>query len=330
MNDVKRDELVVDPTSPARWDCDVALPERRKNWQVTIQHKVEFGIMNALFKLFELMGVDRASGMMGRFMKLIGPTILRSIHKRGLANLQMVFPKKTDREHEDLLRQVWENLGRTVAEFAHLQEFDPFVPDARVKIVGLENLRKPIIDGQPVIFISGHMANWELMASTMYRSGVRHATVYRAANNPLIDQKIIDYRASVMSRHLIPKGKRGGRALLLAIRNGLSPCMLVDQKLNDGIRVPFLGFPAMTAPATARLALKCKTAIIPVSIKRDNGAHFTFTAHDPLDYKPTGDMAKDVEILTTLANDALGDIIRQNPGQWLWLHRRWPKNVASL
>ena len=323
------DSLIVDPASPERWDREVALPEKRSNWSITFMHRVEAAIMSGLFWTLERMGLDRASAFMGRLMKLIGPTILRSVHKRGLVNLKLVFPEKSAEEHEAILRQVWENLGRTTGEFAFLDHFDPFAPDGRIKIEGLENLRKPLTDGKPAIYVSGHLANWELMAATLYRSGVRHATVYRAANNPIIDQKIIDFRASVMSRHLIPKGKRGGRALLMAIKQGLSPCMLVDQKLNDGIRVPFLGHPAMTAPATARLALKCETPVIPVSIRREKGAYFTMTAHEPISFDPSGDMTADVEALTIRINEALSDIIQANPGQWLWLHRRWPKDVAS-
>ena len=329
MSETPMDSFVVDPTSPERWDREVDLPERRKNWKVTFMHRVEAAIMTGLFKVLEWMGVDRASAFMGSVMKVIGPTILRSVHKRGRANLQLVFPEKSVEEHEDILRSVWENLGRTVGEFAHLDEFDPFAANPRVRIEGLDNLRKPEIDGKPVIYVSGHFANWELMASTVYRAGVRHATVYRAANNPIIDQRIIDFRASVMSRHLIPKGKRGGRALLMAIKQGLSPCMLVDQKLNDGIAAPFLGHPAMTAPATARLALKCETSVVPVSIRREEGAHFVFTAHDPIEFTPSGNMTQDVEDLTTRINDVLGEIIKGQLGQWLWLHRRWPKEATA-
>jgi len=101
----------------------------------------------------------------------------------------------------------------------------------------------------------------------------------------------------------------------------------VDQKLNSGISVPFMGLPAMTAPAAARLALKYDAPLIQIELQRLKGAHFRFTVHDPLAFTPTGDTTADVEALTIKINEALEAQIRANPGQWLWFHRRWPKEL---
>ena len=174
-------------------------------------------------------------------------------------------------------------------------------------------------------FVSGHFANWEAMPMTLHAAGLRTAAVYRAANNPLVDRTIIERRAEVMTRHLIPKGKRGGRQLVAAVRDGLNVCMLIDQKLNDGIEVPFLGVPAMTAPAAARVALRSGLPVIPLQIVREPGVRFTITVHPPLDAPRTGDQAADTRALTVAINGAIGGFVREHPGQWLWFHRRWPK-----
>ncbi|MCK5744944.1 MAG: lysophospholipid acyltransferase family protein, partial [Oricola sp.] len=148
------------------------------------------------------------------------------------------------------------------------------------------------------------------------------------ANNPLTDEYIIKHRGRVMSRRQVPKGKRGGRALVDALKEGRSLAMLVDQKLNSGISVPFMGLPAMTAPAAARLSLKYGAPLIQISLVRLQGAHLRFTVHDPLDFAPTGDAGADTEALTIRINEALEADIRAHPGQWLWFHRRWPKEDA--
>lgn len=328
---MSRSTFFPDPTMPAdpgRWDGDVALPERRTNRPVTWQHRLEATFMHGLFSLFDLIGVDRASGFMGGAMRMIGP-LVRPVHKRGLANLRLVFPDKDEDELETILKRVWENLGRTLGEYPHLDCFRPFEEGGRVEIENESRLRELADRGRPVVFVSGHLANWEIMAITLYRTGLKTAVVYRAANNPLVDERIIEIRADVMSRYLIPKGKRGGRQLLAAMKDGLSLCMLTDQKLNDGIAVPFMGHDAMTATAAARMALKFDAPVVPLSIRRTGGAHFCMTVHEPLMFEATGEAGPDGDRLTAKINEALGDIIMNNPGQWLWLHRRWPREATE-
>jgi Kdo2-lipid IVA lauroyltransferase/acyltransferase len=163
----------------------------------------------------------------------------------------------------------------------------------------------------------------------MHAVGLDYAAVYRAANNPLVDALIIRTRAKAMSRRLIPKGKRGGRDMIEAIKSGASLAMLVDQKLTSGgIPSPFFGRPAMTAPATARLALKFRAPIIPLEIERLRGARFRVTVGDPLVVSLSGDANADTQALTDRINLEIERMIRSRPGQWLWLHRRWGKNLA--
>ncbi|MBB5519104.1 lysophospholipid acyltransferase family protein [Amphiplicatus metriothermophilus] len=315
-----------------RSSLDVAeetpLPAPRSNRPATIGHRIEYAATRFLFFLFGLIGVDRASALAGGFTRFVGPK-LRRISARGEENLRRAFPDWSENAVRRAVAGVWENLGRTAAEFAHLDRFDPFAPDSRVEIVGAERLRAVAAGAGPAIFVSGHFANWEVMSVALKAAGVDYAVVYRAANNPLVDALIIETRARVMSRHQIPKGKRGARALVEALRAGRSLAMLVDQKLNDGIAVPFMGRPAMTTPAPARLALKFGAPVIPMGIERLAGARFRLTVYDPIAHAPTGDLAEDVRSLTILINEALEARIRARPEQWLWLHRRWPKDDGA-
>ena len=133
-----------------------------------------------------------------------------------------------------------------------------------------------------------------------------------------------------MSRRLAPKGKRGGRDIIDAIKAGASIAMLVDQKLTSGgLASPFFGKNAMTAPAAARLSLKFGAPIVPVSAERLHGAHFRLKVHDEVRYEPSGDTIADTQHLTDKINLELEKMIRNAPGQWLWLHRRWPKDIYT-
>jgi len=318
----------LNAADPMRWDGEAELPERRTNMDITLKHQFEATIMHGMFSLMELMGVDRASAFMGGLLRTLGP-LLRPVHKRGLNNLRLVFPENSDDENEAILKKVWENLGRTVGEYPHLECFRAFEDGGRVEVEGEDILRSLIEQERPVIFVTSHMANWEVIGTVLYRAGVKFAIVYRAANNPIVDERIIDLRAGVMTRHQAPKGKRGGRALINFLNSGLSLCMLVDQKLNDGIRVPFMGHDAMTPSAAARMALKYDAPVVPIGLRRLDGASFRVSFHDPLVFSATGDTHRDAESLTAQINDVLGEIIKANPGQWLWLHRRWPRDVMK-
>lgn len=303
----------------------IPLPERRDR-PVTVLHRVELAAVVALTGLFKLLGVDLASAVAGNFMRHIGP-LIRPVSRKAERNLALANPDWTDAEIRKVTKDIWENVARTAAEFPHLAYLRQFESNGRVEMVGKEKLDAIIASKKPAILFAPHFANWELAPSILHHAGLDYSFVYRAANNPLTDEYIINHRGRVMSRRQVPKGKRGGRALVDALKEGRSLAMLTDQKLNSGISVPFMGLPAMTAPAAARLALKYNAPLVQISLLRLKGAHFRFTVHDPLAFTPTGDTAADVQALTARINEALEAQIRKNPGQWLWFHRRWPKEL---
>lgn len=298
------------------------LPARRSNRPVTALHVIEYGLMRGMFGFFRLIGLDASSALAGGFMRTIGP-LIAPISRRGDENLKAVFPEMTKSERGRILKGVWENLGRTVAEFAHLDKFDIHADDGRIALCAPDVVRDYVEGGKPAIFASGHFANWELPAIALRQAGLEAAIVYRAANNPLIDEMIIKTRARVMSRLQVPKGKYSAWQVMDALRRGHSLAILVDQKLNEGIVVPFMGMDAKTAPAAARLSLKFGLPIITASVQRLNGARFRMTVDPPIDYTPTGDIAADTRALTILVNQRIESCIRARPDQWLWLHRRW-------
>lgn len=303
---------------------EITLPARRADRPITAAHYAEFFLLKSLFFMFRIIGLTSSSFIAGKFCRYVGP-LISAISNRGRDNLRLVFADWDRAQINHTLKDVWENLGRTTGEFAHLTKLTPTAPSTKVEVRGQEKLNAIAAGKGPVIFVSGHLANWELMSIAFHEAGIDYGVVYRAANNPLVDDLIINERAKVMSRRQIPKGPRGARSLVETLKAGRSLAMLVDQKLNDGIEAPFMGHGAMTAPTPARLALKFGVPLVPVSIEREPGPNFTITIHDPIEFTPTGNIDDDTIALTGHVNDAIGSMIRANPGQWLWLHRRWPK-----
>ena len=154
--------------------------------------------------------------------------------------------------------------------------------------------------------------------------GVDLSIVYRHTNNPYVDALIAKVRKD-NTNELIAKGLRGGMKILGALKRGGSVAMLVDQKQNNGIAVPFFGRDAMSSPAIAEIALKYNIPIIPARIIRSKGARFQSIIYPPLVFEKTGDHKADVLMLMTLINQTLEGWIREHPEQWFWVHKRWPK-----
>ncbi len=303
---------------------EIALPPRRADRPITLFHRFEYVLVIGLISLFRLFGVGFTSAVAGKFMRALGP-FLKEYSRRGDSNLQHAFPDWDRDQRKKVLADVWENIGRTGAEYAHLHKFSIHGEKPQIAYSGFDQFLNEDGSYQQVIFVTGHFANWEIPAVCANQLGVKYGIIYRAANNPLVDEFIIRMRAKTMTRAQAPKGRRGARDLVSMLRNGYSLAMLVDQKLNDGISVPLLGRNAMTAPAAARMALKFNIPLVPVSTERINGVHFHVRAHPPIQHEQSDDVAADVYALTKKINEALETYIRERPGQWLWLHRRWPK-----
>lgn len=279
-----------------------------------------------VLKLIRALTIDQASALGGWLLRTIGPWL--AVSRRARRNLARTFPDKSPREIEAILRQVWDNLGRTAAEYPHLPNMRIFAkdgspPDGRVEVVGTEHVDQAIARGKPILFFAAHLANWEIATLAALQYGVPLNVVYRAANNPHVERLFREGRGGIAAG-LIPKGPEGARLTLKLLRQGRHLAMLLDQKMNDGIAVPFFGRPAMTAPALADLALKFDCTVLPTQIERLGGARFRLTLHPPLGLPRSGDRQADALAVMTRVNAMFEEWIRARPGQWLWLHNRWP------
>jgi Kdo2-lipid IVA lauroyltransferase/acyltransferase len=285
------------------------------------QHRLEAIGARALFAIFRALPVDAASAVGGWLARTIGPRLGAS--KRAVTNLRRAMPELDDARVTEIVRGMWENLGRVVGEYPHLDKFRVYEKGGRVEALNTGSVDPLLAAGRKLIFVSAHFGNWEVATLAATQKGLDVTQIYRAANNPLVDALIQESRAIIGSEH-IPKGSVAARRSLEALRQGRHLALLVDQKMNDGIPVPFFGRDAMTAPAVAQLALRFDAVIIPARVERTKGANFRLTVFPPVEQPRTGDRHADMRETMRRVNAVIESWIRERPEQWFWLHRRWP------
>lgn len=286
----------------------------------SIRHGLEAAFAWAAFALLGLLPRQRASALGGWVARRIGPWL--PVSRVARANIRHALPERDPPAVERVLAGMWDNLGRTVAEYPHLASIDCFAPDGPVEVVGTEALAKLRDAGRTVVFVSAHFGNWEIASLAAGQFGMPPHHVYRRAGNPVIDRMIRRFRSATRGAYHA-KGATGTRELARAVKRGEHLAMLLDQKLNEGVSVPFFGRPAMTASAPAELAIRHGLAVVPARVERLADGRFRVTAYPPLSLPGSGDASADVLALLAAINALFEDWIRERPDHWLWLHRRW-------
>ena len=265
-----------------------------------------------------------ASNTVSRILQTLGP--LTSQHRSMVRNLRMAFPDWTEKQVKRGASGAWENLGRLIGELPHLGKMKPYTANSRIEVIGAERLDAIRESGKPVVFVTGHFANWEVMASAICNRPLDCQITYRSANNPHIDRRIAEARHAYGIQVLTPKGA-GTRELMRALGRGQSIALLNDQKFNQGIAVPFFGHDAMTAPGPTRLAMKFNAPLLPISCVRTGVARYRVTFHEP--FLPDADPDEETAIGKTVLriNQFVEQVVRDEPYQWFWMHNRWPKEA---
>jgi KDO2-lipid IV(A) lauroyltransferase len=280
-------------------------------------------VLRAVAGFLRWLGPTRASNLGGAITRSIGPLLpLSGVAER---NLMAAMPELDAAARARIVRQVWDNLGRTMAEM-------PILPQIGLSESGpgWELIRAPGLLAadlsQGAIYFAGHLANWELMMALARNFHFDFGVLYRAPANPAVDEFVRNLRNAYGGETMVHfrKGAIGARLALSHLKHGHVLGLLADQKTNDGIAAPFFGRPAMTAPAVASLALKYRVPLIPAHARRLGPARFRVMLEAPLAFPDTGDRQRDIYELTCAVNLCLERWIREAPGDWLWLHRRWP------
>ncbi len=269
------------------------------------------------------LGPDRASDFLGWLMKSIAP--LLSQNKTVHRNLKLAFPDLEEDEIKRIAKASWESVGRTAGELPHLPKIDPYKGD-RVEVEGVEHLDALEAADHGAVFVSGHFANWEVMAAAICNRPVDCLITYRALNNPHIDRKLNKVRHDYGIGVLTPKGL-GTREIMRALSKNRCVALMNDQKFNQGLAIEFFGHAAMTAPGPSRIALKYKVPIAIVTTQRTGPARFKVTVHPPFLPEQSGDLEADIRTCVERITAKIETEVRANPTQWFWQHRRWPKEA---
>lgn len=280
-----------------------------------VRYAIEALGVYLLYGVFRLMPARMASDFGGWLARLIGPRLAAS--RKARRNLDQALPELANKDQ--VVVDMWENMGRVFAEYPHLQ----MIARQHVTVEGRDVLERLFDSGMPAILFGGHIGNWEICSATLFEQFDRHMDLtYRAPNNPWVEALLKNARTLNGRFNAYTKSQKGGRAVMNALKNGHYVGILIDQKYNEGLSVPFFDMPAMTNPIAVQLAQKFKCPLIPVQCVRVSGCKFKLIIHEPLQIFNENNPLPVEEVLKK-ANAMLEGWIRENPGQWIWLHKRW-------
>ena len=277
-----------------------------------------------MFGLCRLLPIGVASALGGWIGRTLGPRVGTS--RRADANLKLVLPELSAAERRRIIRGMWDNLGRVIAEFPHLAALfrrEMRAPN-RIRIEGRENLDAARAGGRGVVLAVTHFGNWEISPIAAAMLGLPLTAFYRPLKNRLVDALLRRIREALGTRLLEKRMEGSGAKQALSIlRDGGVLGMFVDQRYTGGLDLPFFGRDALTSPAAVALAYHLRCDVLPVRFERRGGARFDVVLEPPLPMPRTGDRAADIEAATRALNERIEAWIRARPEQWLWLHKRW-------
>ena len=287
-----------------------------------IKYFFEFLSIISLLCIFKIIGLRNASNLGSILGKLVGPlfrsqNITKQNIKIGLGNLG-------EEKETEIINGMWSNIGRTFAEYIFLRDFKFNKTNFdHIKVNGTNYLEEIKKNKEPVIFYSGHFANFELMAMELDKFGIKCAAIYRPLNNFFLNPLMEYLRMKYTCPNQIPKGRMGIREIISKVKDGYSIALMVDQRVSEGPRTLFFNKPAHTTTIPAQLSLKYNCKLVPISLERKEGPNFEMTIHEPYKIKKTGNDEDDIKDITIKINQTLEKMIIKNPSQWIWSHNRW-------
>ena len=287
-----------------------------------IRYFLEFFIVIIFFIIFKIIGLKLSSDLGEIIGKYFGPLFRKkTIAKK---NILIAFPDLNEKSINEMIERMWKNIGRIFGEYIHINKFSIMDPK-KIKIVfankkNFEMLKK---NNKPVVFFSGHFANFELMAKCLQELGFNIGAIYRPLNNIFLNPIMEFIRKKYICPIQIEKGSNGTKKLIKHISTNSPLALMIDQRLSSSIRVPFFNQPATTTTTPAQLAIKYDALLVPVFLKRLEKTNFEFFIEEPLIINRTSDYDKDIFNITQIMNKKIEEFIKRDPAHWLWSHDRW-------
>jgi KDO2-lipid IV(A) lauroyltransferase len=287
-----------------------------------IRYFLEFILVIFFFLVFKIIGLKLSSDLGEIIGKYFGPLFRKkTIAKK---NILIAFPNFNEKSINEMIDRMWKNIGRIFGEYIHINKFS-IIDNSKKKIVftnrdDAEILKK---NNKPIVFFSGHFANFELMAKCLQELGFDIGAIYRPLNNIFLNPIMEFIRKKYICPIQIEKGSNGTKKLIKHISNNNPLALMVDQRLSSSIRVPFFDQPATTTITPAQLTIKYDALLVPVFLKRLEKTNFEFFIEEPLITNRTNDYDKDIFNITQIMNIKIEEFIKRDPAHWLWSHDRW-------
>jgi len=290
------------------------------NWK-DLSYRIQHNAARALMGFFGLLPLDTASWLGGWLARSLGP--LTGAHKTAIANIARAMPELDEPTRKKIINGMWDNIGRTTAEYPHLGRL--MDDTTRVEVIDPDHIAERLRDdGIGALLIGMHYGNWELSTLPGHRAGLKQYHFYRAPNNPYVAEMLQNLRGPMQQEGYLQKGSEGARQALMLLKKHAHIGMLIDQKQDEGIPAPFFGRDAMTTTAHAALARRLNVPMIADRVVRTSGVHFKIYVHD-VSLTTTNDRDADIITTTKQINQLLESWIRDRPDLWFWVHRRWPR-----
>ena len=282
-----------------------------------IKYFIQFIIIIIFFLIFKILGLRIASNISSKVVSLIGPFFRsREIIKK---NLYKAMPDLDQKNMKKIIYEMWKNYGRILSEYIFIKDFRNSNLENNIQIVGQDILKKIKENNEPVIFVSGHFNNFELMAMHIEKSGINLATIYRPLNNKFLNLVMERIRKKYICKNQIKKGISGTKQILSFFKKGSSVALMIDQRVSQGIKCNFFNHEAFTTTIPAQFVKKFNCKIVPIYIERLKNVNFKLTVYEPIKYSDDDS----IESITLNLNIMLEKMILKNPGQWIWSHNRW-------
>ena len=272
-------------------------------------------IVYIFFLIGKLLGLKNSKKIFSVIFQKVGP--LFKSNEIVSKNLNKFLPNIPNEKKNKIIRAMWSNYGKTFIEYVFLRTYQK--EKDYVKFEGLNFMSEVLIKKKPVIFISGHFANFEIMSMEIVKKGFNLATIYRPLNNFFLNPFMEFLRKKYVCKNQIKKGINGVRESIEFIKKKHSIALMIDQRVSEGEKVSFFGKPSLTTTLPAQLALKYDLRIIPVFIERIKNDQFKLEFQkeiNPNNFKNKLELTKELNII-------LEKMIVKNPNQWIWTHNRW-------
>ena len=283
----------------------------------TIKYFFEYIFISVFFLICKIIGYEKSSNLGEKVGRLIGPLFRNK--KNILLNLKLSKIANNDSERSKIISTMWGNYGRMLSEYPHIKSFRNSTLSKYINVKGEQIFDKIKSENKPVIFVSGHFNNFELMAMEIEKRGINLAAIYRPLNNFFLNKTMEKIRINYICKNQIKKGKSGTRQIVDLLKRGHSIALMIDQRVTEGEIVKLFYRDAKTTTIPAQLVKKYKLEVVPVYISRSRGTSFEIIFQEPLKFNEN----ETIDKITLRLNGVLEKMIIRNPGQWIWTHNRW-------